>query len=405
MVAELSLGRVPYVLASHEITAIVRSNRSISDQQKALADERLLQSTMWIGALLLRTRYEDLEKLSRFPDTLDRLGLSQGRVGLLYLMGELDALRDEGSIPENETDAGAEEFFQQWSTFSRKMTLPDRPDYMISDRVELRSRVLGCELTVSCANNLTSISIGEALLGTIEALLATSLLFQIMPALDRLTVQIDPLLGAELRPTLEFAENGVNIGRITHRPDLHYASYEEALTFPNWLQMAAIETFTRFAMPTEIEEWSEEVLEGERAFSRALTFSHVPSMMSLLLGNPVRLSVSDWEEETDRSYEVRRTEPWNGDKPGSTKGEIAKPPQFGSDAPPPGMFDFEKLKHSDFRIISPIDIRKWDAAGWSGVFFMVSPGNMSFPPIMGVARSGLENSDSLISGLFRLSAA
>lgn len=399
MVTELSLGRIPYVLASHEITAIVRSNRSISDEQRTLADERLFQSTMWVGALLLRTQFDDLQKLSRFPDTLDRLGLSQGRVGLLYLMGELDALREEGSIPENETDAGVEEFFQQWSAFSRKMSLPDRPDYMLSDRVELRSRVLGCELTLSCDNNLTSISIGEALLGTIEALLATSLPFLIMPALDRLTVQIDPLPGTELTPTIEFSEDGINVGRITHRPELRYASYEEARTFPHWLQTAAIETFTRFSVPVDIEKWGKEVLEGERAFSRALTFSNIPNMMSLLLGNPIRLSMSDWEKETDRSYEVRRTKPWSGEKLGSKKDGIAKPRQFGSGPPPPGMFEFEKLKHSDLRIFSPIDIRKWDAAGWRGVFFLTCPGDLSFPPVMGIAFSNMEAGEAIFRGL------
>ncbi len=399
MLTELSLGRVPYILAAHEITTIVRSNRAVSEVQRAHSDEQLLQTTMWIGAFLVRTRFEDLQKLPRFPDSLERLGLDHARVALLYLMGEVDALRSEGSIPENETDEGAEEFFQQWSRFSHEMLLPAHPDYLLADRVELRSQVLGCELTVSCANNLTSISIGEALLGTIEALLATSLNFQIMPALDRLTITVDPSPSADLTPKIEFAEDGVPRGFITHRADLQYESYEEALTFPNWLQMAALETFTRFAVPTELEAWGEKVLGEEQAFSRALTFSNIPSMMSLLLGNPPKLSIEDWEKDGDRAYEVRRAAPWKGDKLDPPEESSNGPPKFGEGEPPPHMFDYERLKHTNYRTVSPIDVRKWDAAGWSGVFYMVSPGNPNFPPVMGIAYENMEAGEAIFRGL------
>jgi hypothetical protein len=400
MITELPLGRVPYILTAHQLTGIVLTNRAVSDEQRAHAEEELLQSMMWIGALLLRTRPEDLGSLLRFPDGLDRMQLGHARMAILYLLGEMDVLRAEGSIPENETDEGAEEFFQQWSAFAHEMPLPEHPDYALGDRVELRSRVLGCDLTINCANNLTSISIGEALLGTLEALLATSLKFRIMPTLDRLTIRIDPVPGAELTPKIEFSHDGTPTGSITHRPELHYASYEEALTFPNWLQAAAVETFTTFAVPTEVEQWGEEVLGNEKGFSRAVTFSNIPSMMSLLLGNQSRISSSDWEEHGDRTYTLCRDTAWIGSEPlKPEKQQRQGPPKLGEGEPPAEMFDFERLKHTNFRIVSPIDVRKWDAAGWKGVFFLVSPGNPDFRPVMGIAFSNMEAGEGIFRGL------
>lgn len=399
MVTELSLGRVPYILAAHEIAAIVRRNRAITNEQKAQLDDQLSQSAMWIGALLLRMDFDDLAKISRFPDCLERLGLAQARVATLYLMGEIDVLRQEGSIPKGETDDGADQFFQQWSAFGSKMSLPDHPHFCLTERIELRSGVLGCDLAVSCANNLTSISIGEALLGTIEALLATSLNHRVMPTLDHLTVLVDPSPSADLTPRVEFAEEGITIGHITHRADLRYASYEEALTFPKWLRTAAVETFTKFAVPTELEEWGSAVLREEQAFSRALTFSNVPSMTGLMLGNPPKLSIADWQIESDRTYEVRRQIPWKRASSVEAEEVDEKPIKFGDGEPPARMLDLDRLKHSDFRIVSPIDVRKWDAAGWTGAFFMVSPGNSHFPPVLGVAFTNMEAGEAIFRGL------
>lgn len=399
MITELALGRIPYILTAHHLTGIVLTNRAVSAEQRAYAEEELLQSMMWIGALMLRTRLEDLGALLRFPDGLDRLQLGHARIALLYLFGEMRLLREENSIPKNETDEGAEEFFQQWSAFAHEMSLPEHPDYTLGDRVDLRSRVLGCDLTISCANKLTSISIGEALLGTLEALLATSLKFRVMPTLDRLTIRIDPAPDAELTPTIEFSHDGMPTGSIKHRPELQYASYEEALTFPNWLQAAAVETFTTFAVPTKVEQWGEEVLGNEKGFSRAVTFSNIPSMMSLMLGNQAKLSISDWEEDGDRTYTLRRETPWTGSTPTPRKQPRLGPPKFGEGLPPAEMFDLERLKHTNFRIVSPIDVRKWDSAGWTGVFFLVSPGNPDFPPVMGIAFSNIEAGEAIFRGL------
>jgi hypothetical protein len=45
------------------------------------------------------------------------------------------------------------------------------------------------------------------------------------------------------------------------------------------------------------------------------------------------------------------------------------------------LFDPEKLRHSDYKVMTPIDVRKWDAAKWRAVFFMTVPGG-DIAPVM-----------------------
>ncbi|TBY81729.1 hypothetical protein [Rhizobium leguminosarum] len=61
-----------------------------------------------------------------------------------------------------------------------------------------------------------------------------------------------------------------------------------------------------------------------------------------------------------------------------------EPAVFGEGEPPEGMFDPERMRHSDFRVISPIDIEKWNAGKWRAVFFMTVDGNGP-PPVMCLA--------------------
>jgi hypothetical protein len=69
----------------------------------------------------------------------------------------------------------------RWPTFARRSTT-----------MVMRSRVLGCELQVISSNNLTSIGIAEAVLGSVESLLATSFSHKILPNIDRLKLRVLP---------------------------------------------------------------------------------------------------------------------------------------------------------------------------------------------------------------------
>jgi hypothetical protein len=380
---ELALRRVPYILSAYELGAIVRNARSRTEDQRSLANKRRIEQGHRLGALLLSTGFDDLKRISKLPDALERLGLEQVRMVLLFLMGREDVLRSDGSIPVQETSEEVEELFAQWAAVAQEAGLM-HPDYLLDATVVLKSRILGCEVAATCENNLTSLALGEALLGTLEALLATSLTLRTLPHLEKLIIRISAKANAPITPSLELVEeNGTTVAVVSHRAQIQHNTREEAESFSRWLQQSAMTLFVTFSVPSNFDEWAETVLGAENGFSRAITFSNVPIMLSVFFGDLERLSIERWIEEGDVAHAMKRAAPWTPKIPAGADHD-AQEPKPADGQPPEGLFDPERLRHSDYKIVSPIDVRKWDAAKWRAVLFMTVPG-ADVPPIMALA--------------------
>lgn len=396
---ELALGRVPYILSAYELEAIVRNGRSRTDEERTFSNDHRIKQGHRIAGLVLSTKFDDLPRIAKLPDALDRLGLEQVRAALLHLMGREDVLRADGFIPAEETAERSERLFGQFCALAREARLTN-PDYMLGDTVELKSRILGAQVVISCANDLVSLTLGEAILGTLEALLATSLKIRTLPHLDRLNVRVCPWVDAPITPSLELVEeSGTTVAIVRHAPRIQPNSREDATAFSRWLQDAAMTLFVAFAVPVDVEEWGKAVLGEENGFSRAITFSNVPVMASIIYGDLDRLSIQKWIEDSDTAYETKRAQPWNSagppipgsNDPGSDELKI------GAGEPPEGLFDVEKLRHSDYEVISPIDVRKWDAAKWRAVFFMTVPDG-DIEPVMALTFMEREPAAAIFQG-------
>lgn len=378
---ELKLGRVPQILSAHELEMIVRNAQARTDGQRRRLDKVQEAHTMKIAALLLQTPVDEMSDIAQLPDALERLALPMSRTALLYLMGNEDILRTEGWIPEQETPQGAETFMCDLRDYGLKAEYPV-PDFALGETVTLSSNVLGCRIELACANNLVSIGIAEAVLGSLEALLATSLDHRILPQVDHLQLRVMPSDGVGLVPVLTFTDvEGEPIGTITHRSVMEYKTKEDALSFPHWMRDAILEIFLRFAAPHDAETWGKALFEDERALDRALTFSDVPTMLGNLHGDRVLLSLADWIDPADRTYVVKRTEAWPPTPPPGAIKSFGNT-QRGEGLAPKEMRDAAKSKHSKTRWISPIDTQKWDKAKWNGTLFMWSPPGPDMPPPM-----------------------
>jgi len=378
---EFKLGRVPQILGAHELELIVRNAQARTDGQRRHLGKVQEAHMMQIASLLLQTPVAKLGDIAQLPDALARLTLPMSRSALLYLMGNEDILRTEGWIPEQETTEGAETFMRDLRDCGVKADYLV-PDFALGETVTLSSNVLGCRIELACANNLVSIGIGEAVLGSLEALLATSLDHRILPQVDHLQLLVMPSDAVGLSPSLTFSDvEGEPIGTITHRSVMEYKSKEDALSFTHWMRDAVLEIFLRFAAPQDAEAWGKALFEDECALDRALTFSNIPFMLGNLHGDRAQLSLADWIDPADRTYEVKRTEVWPpAEAPDAIKSFGNG--QRGEGLAPKEMRDAAKGKHSKTRWISPIDMQKWDKARWNGTLFMWSPPAAHMPPPM-----------------------
>ncbi|MYA88478.1 MAG: hypothetical protein F4X97_08520 [Boseongicola sp. SB0662_bin_57] len=386
---ELKLGRVPQILSAHELELIVRNAQARTDGQRRRLDQMHAAHMTQIASLLLQTPVAELGDIAQLPDALERLALPMSRCALLYLMGNEDILRMEGWMPDQETSEGVETIMRDLRESGVKADYPV-PDFALGETVTLSSNVLGCRIEVACTNNLVSIGIGEAVLGSLEALLATSLDHRIFPQVDHLQLRVMPSDDVGLSPVLTFSDvEGEPVGTITHRLVMEYKTKEDVLSFPRWMKDAVLEIFLRFAAPLDAETWGKALFEDERALDRALTFSNVPMMLDELHGDRARLSLADWIDPADPIYEVKRTEAWPPAPVPDAIKSIGNAKR-GEGLAPKELRDVAKGKHSKTRWISPIDVQKWDKAKWYATLFMRSPpGPDMQPPMLGLVYKNL----------------
>jgi hypothetical protein len=171
---ELQLGRIPYAMRWMSISSTI-AGQLLDETQKKEYFKELGDQDRVMGILVLKTTYQDLKALDFLPSVLDKSNLTFSWMALLYALGYEDYLRTEKVIPESETPGAAKAFFLSWLEQPAAKDMPEQPEYLLGDHTTLQSRVIGCAIKVETQNDLIPICLGERILASIEAFLATSI--------------------------------------------------------------------------------------------------------------------------------------------------------------------------------------------------------------------------------------
>jgi hypothetical protein len=154
---ELRLSRLPHLLAWHEIDLGVRHDLVARgyDADALFEGDETFQGLL--GRLLLRTDFFDLRALGSLPDVLDRLHLPLATDALLYALGHEDrfkeAVEDMGEAPED--------FARRFRDAPANIPLPEKPELYNRQKVSLRSRVVGCRITVDSKTDPPCVEVAE----------------------------------------------------------------------------------------------------------------------------------------------------------------------------------------------------------------------------------------------------
>ncbi|MEA3276515.1 MAG: hypothetical protein U9Q81_14745, partial [Pseudomonadota bacterium] len=126
----------------------------------------------------------------------------------------------------------------------------------------------------------------------------------------------------------------------------------------------------------------EQLFRDHRALDRAALCAQSPLALSNVLGSSQTYRVADWMNDamTER-IELTRSTPWTPD-PNVKPKEDTPHPRIKHSQPPEDIFDSGRLKHSDLRVLSPINQAMWDRAGWCGTGFAMFPGNPPIPELV-----------------------
>lgn len=387
---ELRLGRVPWVLQLTELLSVLIPHLKLDINDARRFDDERKTADIILGLLMLKSSTEQLRQMEVLPDALERLGLFHSKMAMLYALGCVEELRSEGFVPGDQTDTMVDEFFEEWFRQPANEQLPEHPNLIADDTIELRSNVLGCWIVASVSNNPASIFLAEAVLGGLEAFLATSVDTRIAPFREQAHVVIK--CSAKGERALEVAiheDSGESAVEILHSPEIWSQNPEKRAAYKDALQETIIKLMLHIAVIDDPEKYIKRVVGDERGFERALHFSEVNVATENIFGAGSRITLTEWIEnrgEPLKRFPLRRAQPWYVKRPCDARIPTKHGPvQFGSGpAPKELVARLEELPHHRRRVQSLVDIPLWDKAKWRGTLYVRAP-DFDPPLLLGLA--------------------
>lgn len=104
-------------------------------------------------------------------------------------------------------------------------------------------------------------------------------------------------------------------------------------------------------------------------------------MTENVFGDHAPLRMSDHDRPEFQTYPLLREQPWTPEK----KSRLRRLHSLATVSHHQEMFDEDSMTHRDYGVLSPIDIPKWNAAGWNGSVFITAPPEYNIIPILGLA--------------------
>ena len=286
----------------------------------------------------------------------------------------------EGYISEGTPQIEIFESFEELSKQPAKDDIPPTPELFDQDVSFLKSFALGCRWIVQVENCEASIRIGESFLGFVESFFATSLNVDAIPHRQ----QIDICVRTKAVEPKSDQENELQILlddprfvlAIEHSEDYDPASKPMGGKLREFLTDSLAVLIPRILYVPDLEKYFDRIAVDEEGFGRSLVFSDVFTSASNVVGSNPIFELSEWHDD-ERTFPLKRTQPVSFDS--SNEKEESTPRSYGVGEPPEELQDTERLRHSERRVFSIIDIELWNAAKWGG---MAVAKYVNHPPVL-----------------------
>lgn len=387
---ELQLGRVPQILQSLVWTGYCANLVKFEEDDKA--NDRDHEETMSMQAVFgmhfLNVPFNRLSALEQLPDSLQRLGLYIPRTVVLYALGHEKRVNEEDFPKEPKTSAELRDFFEKWQDQLARQDMPTEPALNEGPRTTLRSVILGAEFVIDCPNDPASVGVSESLLGSMEAFLSTSNEEDLLPHAERTVIRLRKVKEQTSGPIFDWIEGSAGVhAEILTGENVTFDDAEAMMQFTDFLGQTSAKVAASCFIIRSPEEWMTRVADDERGFSRATMLGNVLAISRNLFGGNAKVRLTDWIDADDKYYDCLRDQYWRPAASAATGSLPQEPVKLGEGAPPKELFDTSQRKHTERRVVSPINIPMWDQAGWGGTLY---GGAESTPPFMGLMFRNME---------------
>lgn len=380
---ELEMGRVPQILQSLVWTRYCANLVKFEDNE---GDDSSHEETMSMHAILgmhfLNVPFNRLSALEQLPDALQRLGLDIPRTAVLYSLGHEKRVNEEDFPNESKSPIELREFFEKWQDQSARQDITTEPVLNEGTRTTLRSIILGAEFIIDCPNDPSSVGVAESLLGALEAFLSTSDEKDLLPHTERTVIRLSKVKEQTAGPTFDWVEGIAGVqAEILTGERVTFDDTESMMQFSDFLGHTSAKVAAHCFIIRSPEEWMSRVVGEEQGLTRATMLGNVLVIGRNLFGGDAKVRLTDWIDTDDKYYDCLRDQHWRHSTQAATSFSAQGAIRQGEGPPPKELFDTSQQKHTERRVLSPINLQVWDQAGWGGIMYGW-PG--SAPPIMGL---------------------
>jgi hypothetical protein len=384
---ELQLGRLPHVLAWHELDLLARA--TLEGIPEDWEDDEVNFMAV-VGILLLRATIPQLQLLTTLPDVLDGLRLHLGAVALRYALGHNDTLPEE--LVGDDPDA----FFQKWIEQPAAASLPEQPQLYDGTTAILTSNLAGCRVTLETDNATPCVDIAESILAALESLLSTALAERAIAREPHLSIRVVLRESAEQLIAFETTDQEgrphVEVRCKSFHP--HKIAPDDQHQVKATISDILMHVLARVFLIENIEETLTKLFRDEQAIDRAINFTSSLVVAGNILGDHPKTMLAAWKGTNE--FPLTRDTVWSATIPSKPATEKSAP-KYGKGEPPTELQDWERLKHGDVETQSLIRIALWDRAKWNGTGSAV--GKPNEPPILALAFENREAALEIFKGL------
>lgn len=356
----VELRHLPDLLEAVRLVHGCTTGLPLDDESLERVRKRLGKLDLILTSQLVNLNENDLRQVTQLPEVLEGLGLVHSRNALIYILGHEAKLREEGTIPNDETPESVAELFTQIAS----QPAADNTDYPVifneGSSQYLVTRVQGILVTVKHPCTETSIPVAEAIIGVVEALFATALALKVAAHTEcfRITLQ-----EAAQRTAPGFKANTEDMtATVTWPSGLAVSSYAQTQEIQQTLIHLATTIFAATCHVPDLETTLDQLFESEAVLDRIAMIVTVGNSRQRLFKQSFS-TITEWSDMANTEFALETTRPVIKRVPHKVRSDEIPELDEGPRISPGSLSD-----HRQLGVRSVIDVHLWDQAGWRGVF-------------------------------------
>lgn len=351
----LELTHLPDFMAAIQLLNGAGGHLPLSeDSQKQVADD-LAELDAAMASVMLNLGVEELGQLSETPDILHRLGLWTSRIGLLYVMGHAQTLRDEKSLPDSESDEDALTFF----SFLASQPVADNRRPLVANKEPkaiFETYLLGMRIKAITDGSDRQIILAEMVLGALEATFATIPEQKIAPHVAEFEIGFEEADGL-LEPSFDISELDV-AGVLRWPAALEPTDFPKQGLIQKCLFTVGMQVLGFTSSMDNFEKVLRTLIDEEAVQQRIALIQIAPTSFLRIWRYPTT-RFSRWKTSGQQHYELSHPLPKLEIRPLSadSKRKMKRP------------LPYEVRDHRSMTSLSVIDVHAWNKARWRGLGF------------------------------------